>query len=206
MKILQCYSKGDRRYSAFYARLADGRNIETAYQRAKRDEHGKPYPEGQAKGKKCHYLWVMGQNVPCDHKLRHLFYTMLWWIFFMENPSLLTEASTYDAYKDIYDRHGGIIYQKGRKVPFPDNIEDGCCQALSIAFLVGDGNRLELPPVLQQAVSAYWKKQHGEELALPTNEIMQAEASVNHLLTVNNEVIRQLDRERIKALIAKLSS
>lgn len=204
MKILECYSKGDRRFSALYAKLADGRTIEEVYQSAKRDQNGNPYPKGRAKKKPCHYLHILGINVPCSHAMRHTFYTMLWWIWLMENPELAEEATTYEGFRDIYDGHGGIVHQKGCSA-LPDTIEDSACQARAIAFLISEGNLLFMPHVLQKAMDAYWLRNHGEILT-KQKDVEEAEHAMNVLLSAGKEAIACLDPEILKRLRAKLES
>jgi hypothetical protein len=157
MKILQCHSKGDRRFSALYAKLADGRSIETIYQLAKRDGNGCPYGESPqaAKGKPACFLHILGENVPCTLELRHKFFTMLWWIYFKENPGLMSIVLEHEACQDIFDGHRGIVYEIGRPSIYPDHVTS-CCQAVAIAFLAGPENTLELPPLLHEANRLYW--------------------------------------------------
>jgi hypothetical protein len=160
--ILACHSKGDRRFSDPYAKLADGRTIEDVYQSAKRNKNKMPYPKGNAKGKPAHFLHLLGKDYPCSHAMRHAFYTMLWWIWLVENPELAEKAASYEGFQDIYDGQHGIIYKKGITSIFPDPIEGSCCQALAIAFLVSEDSIMFLPHILNQAKEAYWVRNHKE--------------------------------------------
>lgn len=50
MKILECSSKGDKRFSAFYAKIkvfGIYDSIENHYQNCKRDSNGRPVKKGQ---------------------------------------------------------------------------------------------------------------------------------------------------------------
>jgi hypothetical protein len=198
MRILECHSKGDRRFSALYARLADGRTIETVYQSAKRDANGLPYPKGQAKGKPAQYIHILGKNHPCSHTLKHTFYTMLWWIWLIENPELAEEAAGYDVFIDIYDGHRGQRHLKGIETPFPKNLHESACQARAIAFLVGDGNMLSLPSILRQALNTYWLRYHKQPFT------QDAQMALDNLLSIDRNAFGSMDQDRIRQLITKL--
>ena len=78
---LECSSRGDKRFSAFYARLKayDNRSIEEIYQAAKVFEDGSTgLSWRQAKGRK---------PVNID-EVRRL-YSYLWDMYIIENPELL---------------------------------------------------------------------------------------------------------------------
>lgn len=106
--ILECSSKGDRRFSAFYARIKryDNRSIEELYQAAK------VFPDGstnlsikEAKGKVC-------VNI---ESLRG-YYTRLWEEYLNENPHLYIVLSRYNGCSDIFGQKGnvcqaGVLYQ-----------------------------------------------------------------------------------------------
>ncbi len=81
MKLYECSSKGDKRFSAFYARLEDGRNIEEHYQC---DIKG--YDPGGTN-------WRLGKGNPPLQEVSNLFlaYAGLWWDYFQLNPELITE-------------------------------------------------------------------------------------------------------------------
>lgn len=96
--FLECSSKGDRRFSAFYARLKeyDKRSIEDIYQASKIFEGGITGLGWQeAKGKKClnkeHVKWL---------------YSKLWDIYFQENPHLLEVIKQYNGFSDIFGQKG----------------------------------------------------------------------------------------------------
>lgn len=92
--FLECSSKGDKRFSAFYARLkcANGRSIEEIYQGSK------VFPDGSrglsplaAKGKKA-------VNMDFCKKV----YEQAWQKYFEENPELLEYASNFNGFSDIF--------------------------------------------------------------------------------------------------------
>ena len=101
MKILECSSKGDKRFSAFYARVSIKgveKSIECWYQYAKRDEYGKV----PGKGKKVAYMI----NPFNGHKLPATclsdFYTCLWIRYFTTHPELLEYAKGFDEFNDMF--------------------------------------------------------------------------------------------------------
>jgi hypothetical protein len=92
--FLECSSKGDRRFSAFYARLNeyDGRSIEEIYQASKMFEDGSTgFGWREAKGRECvnkdHVKWL---------------YSKLWDLYFEENPNLLKIIKQYGGFTDIF--------------------------------------------------------------------------------------------------------
>ena len=92
---LECSSRGDKRFSAFYARLKKygNKSIEVIYQSAK------IFPDGSkglnAKGKKA-------LNMDYCAKL----YSELWDLYFEENPELLEVIKKYNGFSDIFGRPG----------------------------------------------------------------------------------------------------
>ncbi len=78
MQTYECSSKGDKRFSAFYARLEDGRTIEQHYQC---DVKG--YDPGGTN-------WKLGKGKPplnpATDTLRE--YRALWWKYLKRNPDL----------------------------------------------------------------------------------------------------------------------
>lgn len=100
MKILECSSKGDKRFSAFYAEVeVFGRrtNIERHYQSCKRfnDTTIK-----KAKGKAPDYIVV--NNIKLDVKFLTPFYKLLWLKYLDSNPALVEYAKQFDDYNDIF--------------------------------------------------------------------------------------------------------
>lgn len=101
MKVLECSSKGDKRFSAFYARVSIKgveKSIECWYQYAKRDEYGRV----PGKGKKVDYMI----NPFNGHKLPATclsdFYTCLWIRYFNTRPELLEYAKGFDEFNDMF--------------------------------------------------------------------------------------------------------
>lgn len=98
MRILECSSKGDKRFSAFYAYVKKygNRSIEDIYQSSKRDEYNKI----PGKGKKVKYMFWEGKyySPECLSRL----YKHLWKVYFEENPNLLEYASKFDTFTDMF--------------------------------------------------------------------------------------------------------
>ena len=101
MKTLECSSRGDKRFSAFYARLKkyNNQSIETIYQNSKRTKDGKI----PGKGKKVDYMLWEGKKYTPDC-LSGL-YEYLWKVYFKENPNLLEYAKQFDEFTDMFRGH-----------------------------------------------------------------------------------------------------
>jgi len=99
-KILECSSRGDKRFSAFYARIK-GRNnktIEELYQAFKLFPgmiQGLPIKE--AKGRH-----------PINMDACRVFYRQLWDEYIKENPDLLDVIKQYDGFSDIFGQKGHV--------------------------------------------------------------------------------------------------
>lgn len=105
--VLECSSKGDKRFSAFYAKVeAFGKfaSIEEHYQLAKRwFDNGTlvvPKTIKDAKGKQAVFFELNGKKYP----LRYLgdFYSLLWVKYLDNNPSLVKFANQYDEFTDMF--------------------------------------------------------------------------------------------------------
>lgn len=95
---LECSSRGDKRFSAFYARLKayDNRSIEEIYQAAKVFEDGSTgLSWRQAKGRK---------PVNLD-EVRRL-YSYLWDMYIIENPELLQVLLEASGVSDMFGQKG----------------------------------------------------------------------------------------------------
>ncbi len=97
--FLECSSKGDKRFSAFYARVdRDGikRSIEDWYQRAKILEDGsRPLDWRGGKGK-----------VPVNAEEVRKLYRELWDMYFNQNPDYLAVIAEYNGFSDIFGQEG----------------------------------------------------------------------------------------------------
>lgn len=96
--FLECSSKGERRLSAFSARIArrGGKTIEELYQGFKLFDGfiGGLSPK-EAKGK------VAINQADC-----RMFYSLLWDEFFKENPDLIDMVKSYNGFSDIFGQAG----------------------------------------------------------------------------------------------------
>lgn len=99
MKTLECSSKGDKRFSAFYAKVSFNGvvdSIENHYQSVKRDENGNKI----GKGKKVDHIIIN------EHKLNPFFltpfYKLLWVKYLDNNPDLVAYASEFDDFNDMF--------------------------------------------------------------------------------------------------------
>lgn len=96
--FLECSSKGDKRFSAMYARLKsfNGRTIEEIYQASKVFADGSTNLSiAECKGKKA-------VNMDYCTKL----YAQLWDLYFSENPELLDVIKKYNGFSDMFGKPG----------------------------------------------------------------------------------------------------
>lgn len=93
--FLECSSKGDRRFSAFYARVK-GKSIEEQYQAAKIIDGRKGLSWREAKGK------IASNADECK-----ALYSALWdYYFYVERPELLEVIKEYKGFSDIFGQPG----------------------------------------------------------------------------------------------------
>lgn len=94
---LECSSKGDKRFSAFYAKIKKfgNRSIEDIYQCNK-----------IVNGVKCKN-WKEGKGKKADNadELSKLYFK-LWIIYFKENPELYNYIKKYNGFSDIFGKIG----------------------------------------------------------------------------------------------------
>ncbi len=107
---LECSSKGDKRFSAFYARIRSKGNssIEELYQAYKKFDDGyggiiTNLNWRDAKGKKA-----------INQEDASVYYSHLWDLYFQENTHLIEVIEQYNGFTDIFGQKGS------------------CCQALEI--------------------------------------------------------------------------
>lgn len=120
-RVLQCHSKGDRRFSPFFCHLtAFGvrDSIEDFYQKSKvfvRPDGELVFPSGWREAKQLQKPPPHGEGLPLYEEFRlpnemfvpiryHIFgwYASLWLKYLDEHPALVEEAKTYDEYEDIF--------------------------------------------------------------------------------------------------------
>lgn len=102
--FLECSSKGDKRFSAFYAKLNCGKSIEKIYQEGKiflidgKEVTGLSPMEAKA-------LQKLGHVATNQVQMRDL-YVKLWDDYFEENPNLIEVILKYRGFTDIFGEHG----------------------------------------------------------------------------------------------------
>lgn len=114
--MLECSTKGDKRFSAFHARLAceRGASIEELYQAFK------TFPDGHG-GFMRGLGWKEAKGrVAFNMEEAKLYYAHLWNVYFQENPELYRVIEQYQGFSDIFG-------QEGR-----------CCQAIEIYRIWGE--------------------------------------------------------------------
>ncbi|MEG1494673.1 MAG: hypothetical protein RR406_00015 [Bacilli bacterium] len=104
MKILECSSKGDKRFSAFYAKIkvfGKYNSIESHYQNCKRDKHG----HIAGKGKKVDQMIIVlsdGSTIKLSPSYLTAYYKLLWCCYLDNNLELVEYASTFDDFNDMF--------------------------------------------------------------------------------------------------------
>lgn len=97
--ILYCDSRGDKRFSAFYAYvIIDDKkdSIESFYQNSKRDENGNI----PGKGKPFSYFIWKGKRYKKEGISK--LYENLWRLYFKQNPNLLDYAKQFNIFIDRF--------------------------------------------------------------------------------------------------------
>ncbi len=94
---LECSSKGDKRFSAMYARIArrGGKTIEEIYQAAKEFTDGTGFSVKKAKGRK-----------PLNEAYCRTLYARLWDEYIDEKPELLEVIRNASGLSDIFGQEG----------------------------------------------------------------------------------------------------
>jgi hypothetical protein len=101
LKNLECSSRGDKRFSAFYAKVTIAGvtdSIENWYQHSKRDE----LDNVPGKGRRVAYMInpFNGNKLPANCLTD--FYNILWIKYFIQNPNLLEYAKGFDTFTDMF--------------------------------------------------------------------------------------------------------
>ncbi len=93
--FLECSSRGDKRFSAFYAKVNE-KSIESQYQAFKVFKNGKKnLPWKEAKGQKA-----------INQKEANIFYSQLWDLYIKNNPDLLIVLKNASGLSDIFGQEG----------------------------------------------------------------------------------------------------
>ena len=114
--FLECSSKGDKRFSAFYARIKpSGKSIEEGYQAYKKIDGKQGWTWKEVKGR-----------LPENIEDCRLYYSTLWDVYFRQNPELYDVIKQYRGFSDIFGQEGHAcqaeeIYRIYRKMNELDN-------------------------------------------------------------------------------------
>ena len=104
MKTLECSSRGDKRYSAFYAQVqVFGKmdSIENHYQLSKRfGDAPAPRSWRECKGRKPTHIEINGSLYPLE--LLSQWYKLLWCKYLDKNPELVAHAKQFDRFNDMF--------------------------------------------------------------------------------------------------------
>lgn len=97
---LECSSRGDKRFSAFYAKVRqrEHKSIEELYQSFKIIEVNNRLvnlPWKEKKGKKA-----------VNQEMANLYYSLLWDLYIQENPELLEVLKNASGLSDIFGQEG----------------------------------------------------------------------------------------------------
>ena len=102
MNILECSSRGDKRFSAFYAYVSIygiNKSIENHYQSCK----GFNIEPIKRKGSKPDFITI--NNIRCDVKYLTPYYKLLWVKYLDEHKELVEYANKFDDYNDMFKGH-----------------------------------------------------------------------------------------------------
>ena len=105
---LECSSKGDKRFSALYAKVIfDGKydSIEHHYQRCKRKYNGL----NVKKGEKPDYIIINRYKLPISFLTP--FYKYLWFIYLESHKNLVKYASNFNSFTDFFKSKKSINSQ-----------------------------------------------------------------------------------------------
>ncbi|MBN3376243.1 hypothetical protein CF087_20620 [Clostridium botulinum] len=111
-RILECSSKGDKRFSAFYARIKlfdKCDSIENHYQLSKRINDFVPKTWKDMKGKKPTHIHINGKDY--DLKYTIAFYELMWVKYLDKNPDLVEYAKQFDDFHDIFSSRRAAVCQ-----------------------------------------------------------------------------------------------
>lgn len=112
MNILECSSKGDKRYSAFYAKIklfSKYDSIENHYQLCKRIGDFVPTTWRDVKGKKPTHIHINGKDY--DLKYTVAFYELMWVKYLNEHLDLVEYAKQFDDFHDMFKSKNAIVCQ-----------------------------------------------------------------------------------------------
>lgn len=101
-KVLECSSRGDKRFSPIYAKVAihgKEKSIEEWYQSSKRSADGKKV----GRNEDFEYFVDPYTNDKLSKTEAPYFYRGLWITYLKNNPDLVEFASQYDEFSNIYD-------------------------------------------------------------------------------------------------------
>lgn len=96
---LECSSKGDKRFSALYAKVRLNGvfdTIENHYQKCKRKHNNIKVK----KGERPDYLIINNYKLPVTYLTP--FYKFLWFIYLEQNKELVNYASSFDSFTDMF--------------------------------------------------------------------------------------------------------
>lgn len=133
-KILECSTRGDKRFSAFCAYITINEktdSIEHFYQQSKKTEDGSI----AGKGKPFHHFVCPFCGLEFSGEYVSDLYKGLWIIYFNKHPELLEYATGFDDFNDMF---------KGKSVN---------CQADVVRELVKDRDAF-----IEKVKSGYWYK------------------------------------------------
>lgn len=106
MRVLECSTRGDRRFSALYARVkvfGNERTIEEHYQLSKRFPWA-PATWREAKGKRPVHIEVGGVRLPAEYLTS--WYAYLWLRYLDSHPELVEYARQFDEFRDSMAKPG----------------------------------------------------------------------------------------------------
>lgn len=155
-RVLECSSRGDKRFSAVYAKISIGgkeKSIEEWYQNAKRTKDGKR----AGKGNSFHHIVDPFTGLELPAKDAPDLYRGLWITYLSKNPELVKYAEQFDEFSNAFGGEGiennynEVIgaYVKGNREHYVEVVKcsdwyknmAGCKKSLSEQISVAQGKK-----------------------------------------------------------------
>ena len=138
-KALECSSKGDKRFSAMYAKVelfGVTDTIENHYQKSKRDAAGQPVKKGQP----VDHMVLNHRKYPAE--MLTDWYVLLWVKYLDQNPELVEYAQQFEEFTDMFRAKSTINCQADVIRDYVMNREQLVRSAVGLAKALRKTNKL----------------------------------------------------------------
>lgn len=169
LKVLECSSRGDRRFSALFAKVTikgKEKSIEEWYQDAKRT------PEGKRAGKGKPFAYIIdpftGDKLPARDAPD--LYRGLWITYLSKNPDLVDYAAQFDAFSDCFQKQRQELTFEETRADFRPDI------TLSPADIVGAYAKGDKERYVAGVKTSHWYQNLGGKKHKPLDkQVLAAE-------------------------------